>query len=158
MNTHITRIALSFALIAGSPAMSQSNSLEGDRPAPPSAAANATKAQIERIEALDDAGPKLNAVIVYNPGAPALAAEAERNGLRLAGRTVLVKDNIETYEFPTTAGSLALENNRTARDAPMIARLRKAGFAVVEKRVRAHRGKGIAPRNLAGYPAAVVSA
>ncbi|QKG70248.1 amidase [Erythrobacter mangrovi] len=104
-----------------------------DRVGPPSPAAEAAKAHIERIEALDDAGPTLNAVIVYNPGAPALAAQAERNGLPLVGRTVLVKDNIETYEFPTTAGSLALANNRTVRDAPMIDRLRSAGGVVLGK-------------------------
>lgn len=104
-----------------------------DRVGPPSPAAETAKAQIERIEALDDAGPTLNAVIAYNPGAPALAAQAERNGLPLVGRTVLVKDNIETYEFPTTAGSLALANNRTVRDAPMIDRLRAAGGVVLGK-------------------------
>lgn len=104
-----------------------------DRVGPPSPAAETAKAQIERIEALDDAGPTLNAVIAYNPGAPALAAQAERNGLPLVGRTVLVKDNIETYEFPTTAGSLALANNRTVRDAPMVDRLRAAGGVVLGK-------------------------
>ncbi|WFL78123.1 amidase [Altererythrobacter arenosus] len=104
-----------------------------DEAAPPSPAAEAAKAHIDRIASLDDAGPMLNAVIVYNPGAPALAAEAERKGLPLAGRTVLVKDNIETYEWPTTAGSLALADNRTARDAPMIAKLREHGGVVLGK-------------------------
>lgn len=104
-----------------------------DRVGPPSPAAETAKAQIERIEALDDAGPTLNAVIAYNSGAPALAAKAEGDGLPLVGRTVLVKDNIETYEFPTTAGSLALANNRTVRDAPMIDRLRAAGGVVLGK-------------------------
>ena len=75
----------------------------------------------------------LNSVIAFNPDAPELAAQAELDGLLLAGKTVLVKDNIETAEFPTTAGSLALEGNTTRRDAPMIAYLRAAGGVVLGK-------------------------
>ena len=96
-------------------------------------AADNARAYIERIETLDDSGPQLNAVITYNPDAPALAAAAEMDGLPLAGRTVLVKDNIETREFATTAGSLALADNRTGRDAPLIANLRAAGGVVLGK-------------------------
>ena len=89
-------------------------------------------AEIERIAALDDAGPGLGAVIVYTPDAAALAAANAARGA-LAGRTVLVKDNVETAEWPTTAGSLALADNATGRDAPMIARLRSAGGVVLGK-------------------------
>ncbi len=88
---------------------------------------------LARIAALDDAGPQLSAVIVVNAAAPALAAQAEAAGRPLAGRTVLVKDNIETREWPTTAGSLALVDNATGRDAPLIARLREAGGVVLGK-------------------------
>lgn len=90
-------------------------------------------AQIERIKALDDAGPELNAVIAYDPDAAAKAADPALAGTLLEGRTVLVKDNIETREFPTTAGSLALKDNMTVRDAPMIANLRKSGGVVLGK-------------------------
>ena len=96
------------------------------------AAANA-KTYLDRIAALDDAGPNLNAVIAINADAPEQAAEAEAAGLLLAGRTVLVKDNIETRELPTTAGSLALAGNDTGRDAPLIANLRAAGGVVLGK-------------------------
>ena len=96
-------------------------------------AADDASAYLDRIAALDDAGPKLNAVIASNPDAPAQAAEAEAAGLPLAGRTVLVKDNIETREWPTTAGSLALARNDTGRDAPLIANLRAAGGVVLGK-------------------------
>ena len=88
---------------------------------------------LDRIATLDDAGPNLNAVISVNLGAPAEAAEAEAAGLPLSGRTVLVKDNIETRELPTTAGSLALAGNETGRDAPLIANLRAAGGVVLGK-------------------------
>lgn len=87
---------------------------------------------VERIAALDDAGPVLNAVITYTPDAAALAAANAGRG-PLAGRTVLVKDNVETAEWPTTAGSLALAANRTGRDAPMIALLRQKGGVVLGK-------------------------
>ncbi len=104
-----------------------------DHAHPDGAAAKAAMAQIERIEALDDQGPEIKAVITYNPDAPALAAKAESDGLPLGGKTVLVKDNIETHEWPTTAGSLALKDNRTARDAPLVARLREAGGVILGK-------------------------
>lgn len=97
---------------------------------PPSNPAAAAQNYIERIRALDDAGPHLNAVIVYDADAAAKAASA--TGV-LGGRTVLVKDNIETAEWPTTAGSLALAQNATGRDAPLIANLRAAGGVVLGK-------------------------
>ena len=90
-------------------------------------------AYLARIAALDDAGPRLDAVIVTADAATAAAAANAAVKLPLAGRTVLVKDNIETREWPTTAGSLALANNRTGRDAPLIVRLRAAGGVVLGK-------------------------
>src|SRR6187551_353651 len=88
-------------------------------------------AYLARIAALDDAGPELDAVIVTNPNAPGEARALAQ--LPLHGRTVLVKDNVETRELPTTAGSLALAGNATGRDAPLIARMRAAGGVVLGK-------------------------
>ena len=85
------------------------------------------------IAAIDDAGPQLNAVIVAKDPAILAREIAAARGLPLGGRTVLVKDNIETREWPTTAGSLALQDNATGRDAPLIARLRAAGGVVLGK-------------------------
>ena len=51
----------------------------------------------------------------------------------LAGVPILIKDNIETRELPTTAGSLALVDNFTERDAPLVARLRAAGAIILGK-------------------------
>ena len=98
----------------------------------PGQAVPEARAQIERITTFDDAGPELNAVIVFDPDA---ASEVGRQVdlAPLEGRTVLVKDNIETKEWPTTAGSLALANNLTGRDAPLIARMRAAGGVVLGK-------------------------
>jgi amidase len=91
------------------------------------------QAYLDRIAAIDDAGPQLNAVIAVNPQAVEQARAAEAGGGILQGRTILVKDNIETRELPTTAGSLALADNRTGRDAPLIGNLRAAGGVVLGK-------------------------
>ena len=90
-------------------------------------------AQAGRIAMLDDAGPMLNAVIAVQASPEAEVRAALAEDTLLAGRTVLVKDNIETREWPTTAGSLALANNMTGRDAHLIARLRVAGGVVLGK-------------------------
>ena len=94
----------------------------------------AADAQVRQIQAIDDdpKGPQLNAVIVYNPNAAYEAGLLAHTG-RLQGKTVLIKDNIETREWPTTAGSLALKDNATGRDAPLVARIRSDGGVVLGK-------------------------
>jgi amidase len=98
------------------------------------------QAYLARIAALDDAGPTLNAVIAVNPNAlaDARALDAERAQGRvrgpLHGVPVLIKDNIETRDpMATTAGSLALAQNVTGRDSPLVARLRAAGAVILGK-------------------------
>lgn len=119
-------ILLAAALSLAQPAQASTNSAKEA-----SAAAQAALAAIARLDD-DPAGPMLNAVIAFDPAAPQEAAGQARKG-PLSGRTVLVKDNIETRGFATTAGSLALKDNRTGRDAPLIARLRAAGGVVLGK-------------------------
>ncbi len=98
-----------------------------------------TRAYLRRIEAMDDRGPTLRAVIAISPNAVAEARrlDAERRSGRvrgpLHGVPILIKDNIETTELPTTAGSLALAGNLTRRDAPLVARLRTAGAVILGK-------------------------
>ena len=94
------------------------------------AAARAAAAYLKRIAAIDDKGPAIHAVLAVNPAA---VAQARAAAGPLAGRSVLIKDNIETRELPTTAGSLALAGNVTGRDAPLIARMREAGGVVLGK-------------------------
>ncbi|MEJ8566031.1 amidase [Wenzhouxiangellaceae bacterium CH-27] len=80
--------------------------------------------------------PRVNAVIALvddlEAQARALAAEPEPRG-PLHGLPVLLKDNIETRDLPTTAGSLALAGNRTGRDAEITRRLRAAGLLIAGK-------------------------
>ncbi len=73
---------------------------------------------------------RLNSLIVFDFAA--LEAPQAPDTL-LEGRTVLVKDNIETREWPTTAGSLALADNMTGRDAALIENLRARGGVVLGK-------------------------
>jgi amidase len=95
---------------------------------------------LERIETLDHSGPLLLSVLAVNPRAldDARALDAERAGGNLRGPLhgipVLLKDNIESADpLPTTAGSLALIQNYTDRDAPVVARLRAAGAVILGK-------------------------
>nr|WP_313472712.1 amidase [Brevundimonas sp.] len=52
---------------------------------------------------------------------------------QMQGVLVLLKDNIESRDMPTTAGSLALLSNAPGRDAPIVARLRDAGVVILGK-------------------------
>ncbi|GAO40683.1 putative amidase [Sphingomonas changbaiensis NBRC 104936] len=95
---------------------------------------------LERITEIDRAGPAINSVIAINPDAlaQARALDDERRAGRvrgpLHGIPVLIKDNIETKDrLPTTAGSLALKDNVSGRDAPLVARLRAAGAIILGK-------------------------
>jgi len=89
------------------------------------------------IARLLDTDLKLHSVIAIDPTAMsrAKAFDASRGTRGLvAGQPILIKDNIEVAgPLPTTAGSLALANNVTNRDAPLVARLRAAGAIILGK-------------------------
>lgn len=84
--------------------------------------------------------PLVNAVCTLHPDALGQAdlldreaADGRRHG-PLHGRAVLVKDNVDTHDLPTTAGSLALADAPPpSRDAELVARLRRAGMVVLGK-------------------------
>ncbi len=98
-----------------------------------------TEGYLDRIANLDDAGPRLNAVIEINPAAlrdaDALDAERKAGKVRgpLHGIPVLLKDNIDVAGMVNSAGSLALANHRPAQDAFAVARLRAAGAVILGK-------------------------
>lgn len=93
-----------------------------------------------RIEAYDQQGPKLNSVVCLNPEALAdarrldaeFAATGEFQG-PLHGVPVLVKDNIETSQTPTSFGSQAFAEYRPERDARVVEKLRAAGAILLGK-------------------------
>lgn len=99
-----------------------------------------TKKYLDRIAAIDKAGPAINAVIELNPDALSIAEamDAERKAGRLRGPLhgipVLIKDNIDTADkMLTTAGSIAMEGNIAKKDAFIAARLREAGAVILGK-------------------------
>lgn len=103
-------------------------------------ATDLTQAYLDRIDAIDRAGPRLQSVLSLNPNsmAQAEASDARReNGEALGpldGVPILFKDNIETLDpIATTAGSYALEDNITERDSPLVAGLRAQGAVILGK-------------------------
>jgi amidase len=99
-----------------------------------------TELYLKRIDAIDKAGPKLNAVIEVNPDALAIADAMDKERANgkvrgpLHGIPVLVKDNINTGDkMMTTAGALALEGNIAKDDAFIIKKLREAGAVLLGK-------------------------
>lgn len=101
--------------------------------------AEITRAYLERIRAYDRTGPALNAMIWMNPDALARAEALDREraerGARgpLHGIPVILKDNYDTRDMPTSAGSLALASNLPPDDAFQVARLREAGAVILGK-------------------------
>ena len=125
---------------------------------------------MDRIQAYDQAGPKLNVVIFLNPKALEEAAALDEH-LRKTGKFVgplhgipiLLKDNINTKDMPTTGGSLSLAGYRPATDAAIVQKLRAAGaiilakvnlheFAVWGETVSSIRGQTLNPYDLTRTP------
>src|SRR5262245_60089280 len=98
-----------------------------------------TKLYLARIKAYDKQGPAINAVITLNPDAVqtarALDAERKAKGPRSAlhGIPVILKDNFDTADLPTTAGSFMLKGSIPKSDAFLVKQLRDAGAIVLAK-------------------------
>src|SRR5882762_156209 len=94
---------------------------------------------LARIDAHDKKGAALNAIVMTNPDALKTADDLDRR-FRQSGPVgpmhcvpVLVKDNYETVDMPTTAGSLSLKGMMTGKDAFVVKRLRDAGAVMIAK-------------------------
>src|SRR5690348_10102029 len=98
-----------------------------------------TQAYLDRIAVLDDAGPRLNAVIEINPDAlrEADARDAERSEGHvrgpLHGVPILIKDNIDATPMVNSAGSLALADHHPQADAFLVRKLRASGAVILGK-------------------------
>ena len=96
-------------------------------------------AYLARIAAYDAQGPQLNAMVRLNPNARAdarrLDAERRQGRVRgpLHGIPIILKDNFDTADLPTSGGALALANHRTKDDAFVVRRLRDAGAVIIGK-------------------------
>jgi amidase len=143
MKRILSAVAVALALGGATPAAAYDpteksiGAIEADLAAGRTTSVALVRAYVRRIKALN---PALRAIIAINPEAlaQARAADAQRASGRpfgpLEGLPILIKDNIETADpIATTAGSLALEDNVTGRDAPVVARLRAAGAIILGK-------------------------
>ncbi|HTE41508.1 MAG TPA: amidase family protein [Steroidobacteraceae bacterium] len=98
-----------------------------------------TRMYLKRIEAYDKQGPSINAVILLNPNAiaeaKALDAERKKKGVRspLHGIPIVLKDNFDTFDMQTTAGSMLLKGSVPPDDAFVVKKLRDAGAIIVAK-------------------------
>lgn len=94
---------------------------------------------LQRIEAFDKTGPAINAIITINPRALERADELDarfaEEGLVgvLHGIPVIVKDNYDTGDMPTSAGSLSLKQSVPPDDAYQVRRLREEGAIIIAK-------------------------
>jgi len=98
------------------------------------------QAYLDRISAIDDSGPMLNAVLQVNPDALTIAAELDRELKEgksrgpMHGVPVLLKDNIDTHDnMETTAGSRALRGSHPPLDSFVAKKLREAGAVIIGK-------------------------
>lgn len=115
-----------------------------------------TEMCLARIEAYDRKGPTLRAVIMVNPKARemarALDAERKAKGPRspLHGIPVILKDNFDTADMPTTGGSLLLEGSMPPDDAFVVKKLRDAGAVIIGKANLSEFASGAAHSSLGG--------
>jgi len=132
-----------------------------------------TELYFKRINDIDKKGPTINSVIELNPDALAIADELDKQ--RKAGKVrgplhgipVLIKDNIDTADkMMTTAGALALEGNRSSKDAFIVKQLREAGAVLLGKtnlsewanfRARGRRAVGVAGADKQKTPSCLIA-
>jgi len=97
-----------------------------------------TKIYLKRIEYYDQS-TKLNSIVIINPNALKKAEELDKEfkstgKLRpLHGIPIIVKDNYDTYDLQTAAGSAALKGSLPPDDAFQVKKIREAGAIVLAK-------------------------
>lgn len=97
------------------------------------------KMYLERIDKFDKKGPSLNSIIMINPRALEIADELDKKFMEsgftgpLHGIPILLKDNIDTFDMPTTAGSISLEGVIPEDDAFIVEKLKRAGALILAK-------------------------
>jgi Asp-tRNA(Asn)/Glu-tRNA(Gln) amidotransferase A subunit family amidase len=99
-----------------------------------------TKLYLDRIDAYNLKGPSLHVMITVNPRALETAAEMDRQ--YRANRAavgvlhcipLVLKDNFNTADMPTTGGNVSMKDSRPASDAFTVAKLRTAGALILGK-------------------------
>ena len=103
-----------------------------------------TRMYLKRIDAYEEAGPAINAYLLVNDNAvrdarrldalrPSVLMGRGHSRMPLFGVPVLLKDNIDTADMPTTAGSVALNGSLPPDDAFITRKLRAAGAIILGK-------------------------
>ncbi len=99
-----------------------------------------TKLYLDRIEAYNMKGPALHAILTVNPKALEAAAEMDRRYKAnpsavgsLHGIPVILKDNFDTSDMPTTGGNISMKNSFPLADAFTVKRMRQAGALILAK-------------------------
>ena len=112
---------------------------------------------LARIEAYNQRGPALNAILWLNDDglatARALDAERAASGPRspLHGIPVVLKDNVDTFDMPTTAGSLLLLGSIPPDDAFIVKKLRDAGAIILAKLNMSELASGVTMSSVGGF-------
>jgi amidase len=85
-----------------------------------------------------DSTLSLNSIISLNPDVVNQAKEKDKNAKNIPdfsvyGMPILLKDNINTNNMPTTAGAVALKDNQTKNDAFVVEKLKESGALILGK-------------------------
>jgi len=99
-----------------------------------------TRLYLDRIAAYDAQGPALHAIITVNPKAMEVAAEMDRAYQASPASVgalhcipVILKDNFNTVDLPTTGGNVSMKTSVPPADAFTVARIRKVGALILAK-------------------------
>lgn len=95
---------------------------------------------LDRIEAYDRKGPALHSILNVNPEALKIAKEKDLEYENSRGKVgslhcipVILKDNFNTVDMPTTGGNLAMRDSVPASDAFTVEKMRQAGAIILAK-------------------------
>ncbi len=100
---------------------------------------NLVQQYLDRIHAYDQQGPAVNSMLYINPASLKQADAFDQDFQRthklkpLGCIPIVLKDNFDTADMPTTAGSLMLKGAQPEKDAFAVKRLREAGALILGK-------------------------
>lgn len=94
---------------------------------------------LDRIDQFDQQGPSINSMLYVNRDAIETAKQLDKERAEgtirgaLHGIPIVLKDNYDTVDMPTTGGSLSLEGSMAPDDAYQTAQLREEGAIIIGK-------------------------
>ena len=100
---------------------------------------NLVQQYLQRINTYDQQGPAINSMLYINPASLEQADALDQDFRRthklkpLGCIPIVLKDNFDTADMPTTAGALTLKGAQPEKDAFAVKRLREAGALILGK-------------------------